>query len=157
MQSQIGCGFEFRENCNNTIIHDNNLRKNTCGIILLTTQTSEGLGNIVYQNNFVNNTQNVSTQNYPYNGTDIKNGITTKVSWNNGKVGNYWSDYNGQGVYVIDQSNIDYHPILQQVNIAAQQPTTNVPLLTIAIIGVSALIIVAILILTLIRYRIKKK
>ncbi len=31
--------------------------------------------------------------------------------WDNGTVGNYWSDYHGQGAYVIDQNNIDFRPL----------------------------------------------
>jgi len=36
-----------------------------------------------------------------------------QVSWNNNMVGNYWSDYNGNGSYVIDQKNVDSHPLTQ--------------------------------------------
>lgn len=34
-------------------------------------------------------------------------------SWDNGKTGNYWSDYNGQGNYYIDENNIDHYPLTQ--------------------------------------------
>lgn len=27
--------------------------------------------------------------------------------------GNYWSDYNGQGYYLIDEKNIDHYPLTQ--------------------------------------------
>ena len=79
---------------------------------------TQGSNNIVYNNNFVNNTkQNVKIENsYPYNSTGIANG-TVVVSWDNGKVGNYWSDYNGGGSYVINQNNVDHHPIAQPVDI----------------------------------------
>ena len=50
------------------------------------------------------------------NGTDI-------VSWDNGAVGNYWSDYYGNGTYVIDQNNIDHHPLTQQVDVSVKAPT----------------------------------
>ena len=33
-------------------------------------------------------------------------------------MGNYWSDYNGQGVYVIDQNNVDNHPLSAPVDIS---------------------------------------
>jgi parallel beta-helix repeat protein len=34
-------------------------------------------------------------------------------SWDNGVIGNYWSDYNGQGYYLIDENNIDHYPLIQ--------------------------------------------
>jgi len=37
--------------------------------------------------------------------------------------GNYWSDYNGQGSYVIDQNNVDHHPFAHQVDIYVKAPT----------------------------------
>ncbi|MEM3378727.1 MAG: NosD domain-containing protein [Candidatus Bathyarchaeia archaeon] len=40
--------------------------------------------NLIYQNNFVNNTRQV------YN-----LGVNTAIFWDNGTIGNYWSDYNG--------------------------------------------------------------
>ena len=52
------------------------------------------------------------------NGTGI-------VSWDNGAVGNFWNDYNGNGSYVIDENNVDHYPLPQQVNIPV--PTPNMP------------------------------
>ena len=37
-------------------------------------------------------------------------------SWDNGEIGNYWSDYNGQGTYYIDENNIDHYPLTQAPN-----------------------------------------
>jgi|SRR5665647_421528 len=44
-------------------------------------------------------------------------------SWDNGSIGNYWSDYNGSGVYIIDESNVDHHPLTNPIDINAQSPT----------------------------------
>ena len=33
------------------------------------------------------------------------------------------SDYNGDGIYVIDQNNIDHHPLTQHVDISVKVPT----------------------------------
>jgi parallel beta-helix repeat protein len=46
-------------------------------------------------------------------------------SWDNGSIGNYWSDYNGSGVYVIDENNIDHYPLTNPVDINAQTPTST--------------------------------
>lgn len=37
-------------------------------------------------------------------------------SWDNGEIGNYWSDYNGQGYYFIDENNVDHYPLTQTPN-----------------------------------------
>ena len=44
-------------------------------------------------------------------------------SWDNGSIGNYWSDYNGSGVYLIDENNLDHYPLANPVDINAQTPT----------------------------------
>ena len=59
--------------------------------------------------------------------------------WDNGTQGNYWSDYQGQGTYVIDQNNIDHHPLTQQVNNSSIAPTllfATLPMVIIAIVAV---------------------
>ena len=61
------------------------------------------------------------------NGTDV-------ISWDNGLVGNYWSDYNGQGAYVIDENDVDRHPLTQQVDISTTAPELSTIIVTIAII-----------------------
>ena len=130
----IGDGVQFSEGCSNSIVHDNNIENNTVGIDLFNsaiTNNSEnigiGLDNKVYRNNLSNYKNafiqtsfaygNISTITYAIgNGTDL-------VSWDNGSVGNYWSDYNGNGKYVIDQNNVDYHPLSQQLDISVKAPT----------------------------------
>jgi hypothetical protein len=89
------------------------------------------------------------------NGTDV-------VSWEYGKEGNYWSDYqlkypNATEIegmwdipYVIDENNVDHYPLNQQVDIffIAPNPThvepTVISISTIAVF-VSILIIVGLL------------
>ena len=36
------------------------------------------------------------------------------VFWDNGLVGNYWSDYKGQGTYVIAENNVDNYPLMER-------------------------------------------
>jgi parallel beta-helix repeat protein len=64
--------------------------------------------NVFYDNNFVNNTQQVLSTN-------------STNAWDNGDEGNYWQDYSGQDLnktgfgdapYVIDDNNLDNHPLM---------------------------------------------
>jgi hypothetical protein len=49
--------------------------------------------------------------------------------WDNGSIGNYWSDYGGSGQYIIDGANIDHHPLTQKVNVTYSE-TLPTPSLT---------------------------
>jgi hypothetical protein len=83
------------------------------------------------------------------NGTDT-------VSWDNGREGNYWSDYTGTGTYVIDENNTDHHPLTSPVTISATPPPTLDPShLTLAIVACMG-IAVLVLVVALTVYRIKK-
>jgi subtilase family serine protease len=76
-------------------------------------------------------------------------------------VGNYWSDYIGQGSYVIDQDNVDNYPLTQQVDInsIAATPTINPTpnqnqnptSITIAVVIVAVIVIVIPALLLLLR------
>jgi parallel beta-helix repeat protein len=131
-----GAGINFQGG-NNTTIYDNNLAENQAGIHLLNYvyyNSTVGSKITVYNNNFVNNQEQVkvsnswmdynSPQNIPaqaINGTDI-------VSWDNGIVGNYWSNYHERypnaaqdsvtGTYnmpyTIDVNNKDSHPLISR-------------------------------------------
>ena len=158
-----GYGVQFGEGCSNTIVHDNNIKGNNVGVNLLnfafTSGSEIGIGadNTVYENSFYNN-QNVYIETaLPYNISNVDyvnaNG-TDSVSWNNDLVGNYWSDYNGHGVYIIDQNNIDHHPLTQQLNISTAAPAVLSMILTVAVI---ATVIVAVLAAGLLVYFKKNK
>jgi len=153
----IGDGVQFSEGCSNSIVHNNNIENNKVGIDLFNfaiTNNSEnigiGLDNKVYENNLSNYQNafiqtsfaygNISTITYAIgNGTDV-------VSWDNGSIGNYWSDYNDNGTYAIDQNNIDYHPLTRQVDVSVKAPTLT-PLPTgISITAPLLLLIVAIVV-----------
>ena len=83
-----------------------------------------GPNNIIYQNNFINNTKQVSIDD---------SAITI---WDNGTVGNYWSDYQAKypnakeidslGIwntpYSIDSNNTDLYPLTVLVDISKIQP-----------------------------------
>ncbi len=86
-------------------------------------------------------------------GTDI-------VSWDNGVVGNYWSDYSGNFRYVVDQNNADNHPLTQPIDITkpAQTPSNSargdsLTSLPFAVTAILALAIIVVLILLHKRHR----
>jgi parallel beta-helix repeat protein len=150
--------IEFGPGVANTQVHENEIKNNTIGIKLKNFGAVGdgyfGSGNVVYRNNIINNDQNVvietseaywsPTQGYP-NGTDI-------VSWDNGKEGNYWSNYSGQGDFKINEDNIDHHPLTQQVDISG----TFTLVLPVAIISIVVIVIVFFLVLFRRRQKISK-
>jgi len=65
----------------NNIVSENTITDNDYGIIVFDSST-----NVIFHNNFVNN----DPQAYSYNSINV---------WDNGKEGNYWSDYTGVDLY----------------------------------------------------------
>jgi parallel beta-helix repeat protein len=130
-----GYGIEFGANCNNSMVYDNNIWGNTNGInirnILLVVgspgvPSPQGSGNMVYNNNLFENSHNANIEHrYSHNVTGVVNG-TTIVAWDNGTVGNYWSDYTGGGNHVIDENNIDHYPLNQPVDLHVMS-STDIP------------------------------
>jgi parallel beta-helix repeat protein len=83
------------------------------------------INNIFYLNNFINNSQQVCM-------TEIVSVIETENAsfsnqWDYNQQGNYWSDHNSKGAYVICQNNIDSYPFTQQINLnlIAIKPTVS--------------------------------
>ena len=85
---------------------------------------SSGSDNLIYLNNFINNTDNVHSSTY-YESTNIWNS-TEEITYYNGKytnyLGNYWDDYTGSdknndGIgdtpYNIDGDK-DYYPLMER-------------------------------------------
>jgi nitrous oxidase accessory protein NosD len=128
------------------MIYNNDIAGSQIGIKLANqTETHVGKGNEVYDNNVFDNEENVV----------VETGQTDNVSWDNGVVGNYWSDYDGQGTYVIDEDNVDYHPLTQQVDIstAAPEPPSETPLLTIAVVAMVSAIVIGVGLLVYLKRR----
>ena len=128
-----GSGISFSD-CSNSTVYGNNIVRNKIGITLRNYELYNfsngfGVGNRLYNNNLINGQNVVIEKMYSDYGLDegvIGNG-TDEVAWDNGTVGNYWSDYNGNGTYIIDENNIDHHPLTQQVdvNLIALTPTPS--------------------------------
>ena len=83
-------------------IYENNIADNWAGIFSL-----ESEGNIIYRNNFINNTIQVDM------------GASVGV-WDNGAEGNYWSDYDGQdldgdgvGDTLLPFQGLDQYPLVE--------------------------------------------
>ena len=162
----IGDGLQFSEGCSNSIVHDNNIENNTIGIDLFNfaiTNNSEnigiGLDDKVYRNNLSNYQNafiqtafaygNISTITYAIgNGTDV-------VSWDNGMIGNYWSDHKGNGSYVIDENNVDHYPLILKVDISVPIPS-QINVVSILPIAVT-LVLFFVVIISLLLYRQRRK
>jgi nitrous oxidase accessory protein len=164
--NNLGYGIQIGDSCSNAMIYDNNIVNNTIGInvpnhSLSTLIGDVGKNNLVFNNNLLHNRINAVVNNtFPYNLTDVKqsneyftgNG-TDIVAWDNGVVGNNWSDYNGLGAYVINQNNIDHHPLTQPVDISAPALTLPFVELTAVVIAVIIIVIVIISLLVFRRHR----
>ncbi len=153
-----GYGIQLGENCHNATIYDNSIERNRIGINLLNfvieSEATIGVGNIVYQNNLVDNSQQaVVEKTYGYGGNPEPYTLvnsTDIVSWDNSTVGNYWSDYkqkypNASEVgttglwdtpYVIDENNTDHYPLMRPLEIFNTS-------LTIIVVVVATAILVA--------------
>ena len=101
--SNYDYGIYLNHSSNNTISDNNASSNNLYGICLYYSSND----NTIYHNNFINNIGQVWS--------DSVN------AWDNGKEGNYWSDYRGQDLnedgigdtpYVIDVNNRDNHPLM---------------------------------------------
>jgi parallel beta-helix repeat protein len=145
-ENAIGIQFYLS---NNSVVSNNNILGNQVGVnlenvMLFVPNHDLGSGNKIHNNNLIGNDKNafvwhshrywnVTAYNETYGEGRVTVNGTTAVSWDNGYVGNYWSDYTGQGTYVIDESNVDHYPLTRQVDVSAPAPT----LLTIAIVAVA--------------------
>jgi parallel beta-helix repeat protein len=116
-------GFAIYYSTGNTVAGCK-MYNDTCGVLLCNSN-----GNTFYGNSFINNDDPaVSDQSYPYENASA--GYYSINSWDNGVIGNYWSEYNGtdthsgpyqnmtgsDGIgdtpYIIDASNTDHYPLM---------------------------------------------
>lgn len=131
-------GIQFNGATSNSSIFNNNITNNGVGINLSNLgfrgYSPFGNGTEIFYNNIVGNGKNAYVD------------ATNVVSWDNGVVGNYWSDYNDNGSYVIDENNIDHHPLTQQVDVNSVAPTPT-PSATISSFNALAIAIITIVII----------
>jgi parallel beta-helix repeat protein len=118
----MGAGIRF-ESASNNRIFGNYIAGNSYGICF----SPRSNNNIFYYNDFVNQVQVAAYPPSSSDGTTI--GGLVEI-WDNGTVGNYWSDYltkysnateiEGSGIgntpYIIDAKNQDNYPLMAPVN-----------------------------------------
>jgi parallel beta-helix repeat protein len=121
-------------------ITENNIESNTNGVAIgYSTSYNSGSsndvsGNTFYHNNFVNNTSQVTSVTSPTQAGSSQSPTgqpltgqqpTASNSWDNGKEGNYWSDYKGtdsnhDGIgdtpYLVYTNNVDHYPLMTPFN-----------------------------------------
>jgi parallel beta-helix repeat protein len=132
-----GVGITLLASCNNVTVYGNLVAGNGIGFALgsfdlpasgLFWVGTIGDDNYIFRNSFLKNLQQVFIGQSDGNisGVDL-------VSWDNGSVGNYWSDYSskypdvseigasgiGDTPYVIDDNNVDRYPLVHQVAISS--------------------------------------
>ena len=142
------------DHCTNNTVKENNLESNSQAIVL-TNLGGGATNNLFYMNNFIDNYEIAVPPDYSINR------VITPNFWDNGSVGNYWSDYDGSGKYFINKNNIDHYPISKQIDIDSITPTPTptslinnfVSPLTIAIIVAIIILIGSISLLLSRRYR----
>jgi parallel beta-helix repeat protein len=115
VSAQIGTGLSLVASQNNEII-GNNIAGNRYGVFF----GSSSNNNVFYRNSFDNPQQvYIGSQQSSSNGTATVGVLVER--WDDGSVGNYWSDYtgkdyNGDGIgdtpYIIDANNKDNYPIV---------------------------------------------
>ena len=131
-----GTGITLYDKADYNQVYGNNLLNNGYGVNVWFGSAN----NTIYYNNFENNS--LSQVNLL-----LESGVSN--FWDNGTIGNYWSDYHGQGTYVIDQNNVDYHPLTH--------PTLLSTILPIAIIAAVAVILAVVISLLLYRRHRKRQ
>lgn len=127
-----GTGIWLEVNSTYNQVHKNNVKNN--GEAMRVWDFSSN--NIIYENNFINNTNQISIIT---RGIPDPQSIPIPNSWDNGTVGNYWSDYQtkypnaseignsgiGNTLYIIDPSNIDHYPLMKPVAIPESNDGTS--------------------------------
>jgi parallel beta-helix repeat protein len=113
------CGIGLGYSSNYNSINENNITNNGDGIWL-----GYSSNNTVCHNNLINNTVQVNDDTPDY-----------ANSWDNGREGNHWSDYNGTDanhdgigdtLYIIDENNTDHYPLM---SIIPEFPSLLIPAL----------------------------
>ena len=150
-----GTGIWLEDNSTHNQILENNVKNNGEAMRIWDFSSN----NIIYENNFMNNTSQISilTRGEPeLRYTPIPN------SWDNGTIGNYWSDYLtkypnatkidnsaiGDTPYRIDANNIDNNPLLKPVEIPELPDRTGetkpFPILEVVAVIVTIVIVVSV-------------
>ncbi len=121
------CGIKIYWGSSNTV-YENHVANCAVGVKLgfdLEFPDRKVEDNVFYHNNFVNNIQYV-----------VIGYVPDSNFWNNGKKGNYWSNYNGtdndgDGIgdtpYIIDENNRDYYPLMETLEFPEPEIPDTIP------------------------------
>ena len=158
VQSDSGIGMFLEVNSTYNQVHQNNVKNN--GEAMRVWDYSSN--NTIYENNFINNTNGKIANQISIitRGISDPQSIPIPNSWDNGTVGNYWSDYQtkypnateignsgmGNTPYLIDANNSDNHPLMKPVAIPELPDGTQpepFPILTVAVASIIAGVVVA--------------
>jgi len=87
--------------------HSSHITENNITDVLM---TKDCHNNTIFGNNFLGQNNFIASLNENF--------------WDNGSVGNYWSDYSGTGSYFINSNNVDHYPLTNPVNITLMATPT---------------------------------
>jgi parallel beta-helix repeat protein len=160
-----GTGIWLEVNSTYNQIHKNNIENNGEAMRIWDFSSN----NMIYENNLMNNTSQISIitrGEFELRYTPIPN------SWDNGTVGNYWSDYltkypnateiDNSGIgdtpYLIDENNIDNHPLMKPVEIPELHDGTGEtePFPTLLVIAVTVTIVTVVAVAVIYRRKLSK-
>jgi len=148
----LGCNAEHN------VIVDNNITGNTLGGMHIW----ESSNNTIHCNRFINNT--IQVRDFAINSSYWR--ITSHNMWDDGVVGNFWSDYNstdanndgvGDIPYVIDENNQDNYPLMAPCNEPEPPPTEQVPTTLVIALVIAPIAAVAVIGVGLLVYFKKRK
>jgi nitrous oxidase accessory protein len=131
--SNTRASIHFIGGSNNTV-SGNYVANNGVGVTFSGSTASD---NIFYSNSFIDNDPNVQITSTNYT-----------EAWDNGTVGNYWSDYDGtdsdgDGIgdtpYIIDENNQDNYPIMEPTIIPEFPSWTPLLITSVAVVTVAGI------------------
>jgi len=107
------CGMSL-DNSTNNMITGNVITNHEHGLMLTNSENNTITGNAFVTNSHCGFHVRLSSNNLIYHNNFINSPVHSDNStntWDNGAEGNYWSDYDGTGSYVIDENNQDRYPL----------------------------------------------
>jgi parallel beta-helix repeat protein len=123
-------GICLGDQTEHNVFLDNNITGNSISGMSIWTASN----NTVYGNRFINNTRQIIIA----RGYQPEYGGAAVNFWDNGSVGNFWSDYNGTDAdgdglgdspYVVDVNNMDRFPLMEPfiIPVETSEPTPSEP------------------------------
>ena len=124
-------GIETYKGVNNNISSNSIVKNTKFGIAFYGNSPEAGENNLVYRNNFIDNNGGgiqafVKDLTIFDNKTRAVPGNANR--WDDGVIGNYWSDHNDNNPYIINENNKDNHPLFEPQSFEAlEMPSIESP------------------------------